>query len=108
MKAEQVVADRKSQRLRLWQTLVALRRGLVQVAAAGRADVTGDALCGPAEVVGSCDVRKEVEAQLVSKMQCSLDQAWRIDDERRLAVAVLNLYETGDSVVVQDATPRIS
>jgi hypothetical protein len=41
-------------------------------------------------------------------MECGLDQAWRIDDERRFAIAFLNLHETGDAVVVQDATPRIS
>jgi hypothetical protein len=107
-KAEQVVADRKSQRLRLRQTLVALRRGLVQVAAAGCADVTGDALCAPAEVVRGGDVREEVEAQLVTQVQRGLDQTWRVDDNGRLAVLLLNLDEPGYTVVVQDATPRIS
>ena len=107
-KAEQVVADRESQRLRLRQPLVALRRGLVQVAAAGGADVTRDALRAPAEVVGGGDVREEVEAQLVTQVQRGLDQTRRVDDDRRLAVSLLNLDEPGYTVVVQDATPRIS
>jgi hypothetical protein len=41
-------------------------------------------------------------------MQGCVHQARRVDDDGRLAVPFLNLYETGDAVVVQDATPRIS
>jgi hypothetical protein len=63
---EQVVADGEAARLRPRQPLEPLRRGLVQVAPAGRADVAGDAFAGPAEVVGGGDVREEVEAELVA------------------------------------------
>ena len=41
-------------------------------------------------------------------MQGGLYETRRIDDDRRLAVSFLNLYEPGDAVVIQDATPRIS
>jgi len=95
-------------RLRLRQTLETLRRRLVQVAAARRADVAGDTLCAPAEVVGRRDVREVVEAKLVPQVQGGLHETGRIDDDRCLAVSFLNLHEPGDTVVVQDATPRIS
>jgi hypothetical protein len=41
-------------------------------------------------------------------MGARLDQARRIDDERRLAERVLALDEAGDSLEGQLATPRIS
>jgi hypothetical protein len=105
---EQVVAERESVWLRLRQTLVALCRGLVQIASARRADVTGDTLRAPAEIVGRRDVRQVVEAQLVAKVKGGLDETRRIDDECGLAVPFENFDEPGDAVVVQDATPRIS
>ena len=86
----------------------ALRSRLVQIAAARRADVAGDTLCAPAEVVGRRDVREVVEAKLVPQVQGGLHETGRIDDDRCLAVSFLNLHEPGDTVVVQDATPRIS
>src|SRR5436190_2891358 len=66
---EQVVADREPVRFWLRETLEALRRRLVQITAARRADVTGDTLCAPAEVVGGGNVREVVEAQFVSQVQ---------------------------------------
>ena len=41
-------------------------------------------------------------------MQRGVDQARRVDDERRLAVLLARLDQSGDAVEVQDATPRIS
>jgi hypothetical protein len=59
-------------------------------------------------IVGRGDVREEVEAELVTQMACCLGQAWRVDDERPLAVRLANLDESGNAVVVQLATPRSS
>ena len=63
---EQVVADREALRLALRQGLEPMRRGCVQVATPGGADVPGDAGAAPAEVVGRGDVREKVEALLVA------------------------------------------
>src|SRR5437867_12944519 len=62
----------------------------------------------PAEVVDGRDVGEEVEALLVPEVRAGLDDARRVDDERRLAVRLLALDEPGDSLVSQLATPRIS
>src|SRR6266550_1890337 len=88
-KTEQVVTDREAARLFPRQPLVPLRRGLVQVATAMRADVTGHALPAPTQVVGSRDVREVVEAERVTQMQRRVREAWRVDDHGRLAVSFL-------------------
>src|SRR5438874_2656051 len=49
-----------------------------------------------------------VEAELVPEMTCRLEEARRVDDERRLAVRLEDLDEPGHAVVVQEETPRIS
>jgi hypothetical protein len=85
-----------------------LRAGRVQVASTPGADVAGDAAAAPAEVVRRRDVRQEVEALFVAKVQAGLDQPSRIDDERRLAVRLSGLDEPGNSLERYDATPRIS
>jgi hypothetical protein len=59
-------------------------------------------------IVGRRDVRKEVEAELVTQMARRFGQARRVDDEGRLAVGLANLDEPGDAVVAQLATPRSS
>jgi hypothetical protein len=41
-------------------------------------------------------------------MQRGVHHARRVDDERRLAVLLARLDQSGDAVEVQDATPRIS
>jgi hypothetical protein len=85
-----------------------LRAGQIEVAAACRADVAGDAVTAPAEVVGRRDVGQEVEALDVAQVRARLDQPRRIDDEGCLAVRLAGLDEAGDALVGQDATPRIS
>ena len=54
------------------------------------------------------EVGEKVEAELVTQMQRGIHHAWRVDDERRLAVPLARLDQSGDAVEVQDATPRIS
>ena len=83
---EQVVVDREALRLGLGQRLEALRHRPVEVAAAGGADVAGDALVAPVEVVGRRRCREEVEAVLVAQVLARLEEPRRLDDERRLAV----------------------
>jgi hypothetical protein len=85
-----------------------LRAGQVEVTAAGRADVAGDAEPAPAEVIRRRDVGQEVEALDVAQVRARLDQPRRIDDEGRLIVRLAGLNETGNALVGQDATPRIS
>jgi hypothetical protein len=105
---QQVVVEGEAGRLGLGRASEPLGRGLVQVAAGVRAEVAGDSAVAPAEVVDRRDVRKEVEAFLVAQVQAGLDEARRIDDERRLAVRVLALDQARDSLESQPATPRIS
>jgi len=62
----------------------------------------------PAEVVDGRDVGQEVEALFVAEVRTGLDDAGRIDDERRLPVRVFALDEPGDAFERQLATPRIS
>ena len=78
---EQVVADREPLRLRLGQALVALRRQARSGRGRRRADVAGDAVRAPAEVVGGGDVGEEVEAELVTQVQRRVHQARRVDDD---------------------------
>jgi hypothetical protein len=82
--------------------------GQVEIAALGRTVVAGDSPGAPAQVVRGADVGEEVEALLVAEVLTSLDQAGRIDDQRRLAVRLLRLNQTRDAFKRQDATPRIS
>jgi hypothetical protein len=103
-----VVVHREALRLRLRGLGEALRAGQVEVAAAGRADVAGDAVAAPAEVIGRSDVREEVEAFAVAQVLARLDQPGRIDNQGRLAVRLAGLDEAGDAFVGQLATPRIS
>src|SRR5947208_7283354 len=107
-KTEQVVADGEAAGLFARQALVPLRRRLVQVATALGADVAGHALRAPAEVVRGRNVRQVVEAELVTQVHGRVHEAWRVDNDGRLAVLFLNLDEPGDAVVAQDATSRIS
>ena len=62
----------------------------------------------PAEVVDGREVGQEVEALLVAEVRAGLDDAGRVDDERRLAVRLLALDEPRDAFEGQLATPRIS
>ncbi len=62
----------------------------------------------PAEVVDGRDVGEEIEAFLVSEVRAGLDEAGRVDDERRLAERLLALDQPGDAFKGQLATPRIS
>ena len=103
-----MVVDGEAGRLGLGRAGEPLGRGLVQVAAGVRAEVAGDSAVAPAEVVDRRDVGEEVEALLVPEMQAGLDEARRIDDERRLAVRVLALDQPWDALEGQPATPRIS
>jgi hypothetical protein len=105
---KQVIADAEAPRLRRRQLLETGRRRAVQVAAARRADVPGDALAAPAQVVGRGDVREEVEPELVADVAGGLDEPRGVDDDRCLAVPLLDLDESRNAVEVQDATPRIS
>jgi hypothetical protein len=100
-----VVRDREPLRLRLGQLLQPLRAGRVQVAAAAGADVAGDALLAPAEIVGRGDVGEEVVALLVAEVLAGLAQERGLDDEGRLAVGRLRLQQARD---LQLATPRSS
>jgi hypothetical protein len=103
-----VVVHREALRLRIGRLREALRAGQVEVATAGRADVAGDAVPAPAEVVRRRDVGEEVEPLDVPEVRAGFDQAGRIDDERRLVVRLAGLDEAGNALVSQDATPRIS
>ena len=62
----------------------------------------------PAEVVDGRDVGQEVEALSVAEVRAGLDEAGWVNDQRRLAVRLVALDETGDSLEGQLATPRIS
>jgi hypothetical protein len=70
--------------------------------------MAGDALLPPAEIVRGGDVGEEVEAELVAQVEAGLDEARRVDDERRLAVGLLRLDEARHSLIGHEATPRIS
>jgi hypothetical protein len=59
-------------------------------------------------VVRGGDIGEEVEAELVAQVSRGLGESRRIDDERRLAVPLLNLDQPRNAVEVQEATPRIS
>ena len=107
--AEEVVRDREPLRLGIRDAREPLRAGRVQVAPGGGADVPGDALLAPAEVVGRGDVAQDVEAVLVAQAGARLDQPRRVDDERRLAERLPRLDEAGNARVRgHSATPRIS
>ena len=105
---EQVVVDGEPRRLRLGRSCVPLSAQRVDVAAGRRAVVAGDLAFAPAEVVDGCDVGQEVEALLVAQVRARLDDPGRVDDERRLAVRVLALYQARYAFEGQEATPRIS
>src|SRR5256714_7466277 len=105
---EQVVADREALRLELGENLEALRRRPVEVAAGGRADVAGDALLPPAEVVRRRDVREEREPLLVAEVKRRLDEPLGLDDHRLLAVRLLLAHVAGHVLPAQEATPRTS
>src|SRR5207237_6647157 len=107
-KREQVVAHREAPRLDLGERLEALRAGAVEVAAGRRADVAGHAFRAPAEVVRGGHVREEREALLVVQVRRRLDEALRLDDDRRLVVALLLADVARDVAPGHDATPRTS
>ena len=88
--------------------MIALRRRLVQIPARWCPDVARHAGLAPAQVVGRGEVGEKVEAKLVTQMQRGINDARRVDDERRLAVLLARLDQSGDAVEVQDATPRIT
>src|SRR5439155_4319809 len=104
-KAKEVVVDAEALRLRLRELLQPGRGGPVEVAPGYRPDVAGDTLAAPAEVVRRGDVREKVEAELVAQVQCGLDEPCGNDNERRLAVGLLDLDGAGDAVQVHEATP---
>ena len=80
----------------------------MDVAPGGGADVAGDALPAPTEVVRGGDVREEREPVRVAEVGRSREQRVRLDDQRRLAVGLARLDEPGDAVEAQLATPRSS
>ena len=59
----------------------------MQIAPVRRADVAGDLLLAPAEVVGDRDVGEEVEAVLVAERGAGLDEPRRIGRAIQLEVA---------------------
>ena len=105
---KQVVADREPLRLLDRQALIALRRRLIQIPARRCPDVARDAGLAPAQVVGRGEVGEKVEAKLVTQMQRGINDARRVDDERRLAVLAEQLDQTGSPFQAQEATPLIS
>ena len=62
---------------------------------AGGADVAGDPLGAPAEVVDAAEVGEHVEPLLVAQVRARLDDPRRVDDERRLAVRLERLDDPG-------------
>ena len=103
--AQQVVRDREALRLRQRDPREPLRAGHVNVAPRRRADVAGDLLLAPAEVVGRGDVGEEVEAVLVAQRRAGLDETCGIDDERRLAERLARLDDAGHDAYA--LTPRL-
>jgi hypothetical protein len=103
-----VVGDGEALRLRRRQALEALRAGAVDVPSGRRADVAGDALRPPAEIVGGCDVREEVEPLLVPQVEGGVDEPGGLDDDGGLAVRLGVRDVAGDAAEVQLATPLIS
>jgi hypothetical protein len=101
-----VVDDREPLRHRVGDALVALRAGRVEVAALGGADVPGDALPAPAEVVHAREVDELVVALLVAEVRARLDDPGGVDDERGLAVCLDRLDDPGYAGG-HSATPRI-
>ena len=100
----------KRLRLRCRNGLEALRADRVEVAARGRADVAGDAVPAPAEIVGCGDVDEHVEPRLVAEVGAGLDDARGVDDQRRLAVLLARLDEPRSRLVpgaAHSATPRM-
>ena len=80
------------------QGLEALGHRQVEVAAGRRCRCTRRRPCpAPAEVVGGRDVREEVEPLLVAQVGAGLEQRRRLDDERRLAVALLDALDARES-----------
>jgi hypothetical protein len=86
----------------------AVSTGQIEVPPRRRPVVAGDAARAPAEEVSGTDVGEEVEALGVAQVDAGFDQAGRVDDQRCLAVFLFRLDQTGDALVGQDATPRIS
>ena len=103
-----MVAHREPLRLRVGDAGEALRSRRARVAALGGAEVAGDALARPVEVVGGRDVREEVVALLVAEVQGGLDESRGLDDDGRLAVRALLLDEPGNGFQAQVATSRSS
>jgi hypothetical protein len=75
-----VVVHREALRLGLRGFRETLRAGSVEVSPADGADVAGDAVAAPAEVVGCGDVGEDVEALDVSQVLTGLDEPRGIDD----------------------------
>src|SRR5918912_2391435 len=105
---QQVGAHREALRLELREGLVALGAGAAEVAPGRGADVAGDALLPPAEVVRRRDVRKEREALLVAEVEGRLDEPLGLDDDGLLAVLVLLPHVAGNVLPAHEATPRTS
>src|SRR5207248_7886476 len=75
---EEVVADREALRLELGKRLEPLRHRMHEVAAARSAEVAGNALAAPAEVVGRHHVDADVEAELVARVLAGLADLLRL------------------------------
>src|SRR4029077_3293392 len=80
---EQVIADREALRLELGQRLEPLRHGVHEVPPRRGADVAGDTLAAPAEVVGRDEVDADVEAELVARVLARLADSLRLDGHGR-------------------------
>ena len=101
---QEVVADGEASRLEPRQGLEPLRRGQVEVAAGGGADIAGDALAAPAEVIGRDDVCEHVEPELVAGVQAGVAEPLTLDDHGRLAVRLACFHEAGHLRPVHVAT----
>ncbi len=93
---QEVVVEREPLRLAGRQRLQPLRHRCVQVTAGAGADVAGHALPAPAQVVDRGDVREEVVAQGVAQVQPGGNELGRLDDDRCLAVRLVDLDEAGN------------
>jgi hypothetical protein len=79
----------------------------MEVASLRCADVAGDALPLPAEVVDAGEVDEHVVALLVAEVGAGLDDPCGVDDECRLAARLDRLDDPGNPGR-HSATPRMS
>src|SRR6185295_10507200 len=108
LELEQVVGDGEARVLGLGLPGEPPGAGLVDVTTVPASPVAGDGALVPAEVVGRGDVGEKVEPELVAEMESRVDEPFRLDDHRRLAVTLRFGSEPRDRLVAHEATSRIS